>query len=370
MTSSSMGPMLLMPHLQQAVNHTQLGNFNHGMLVIFDDPITKDTHLLSPPIARAQGFYFYDMKTTYNAWFSYTLIFNSTEHKGTINIMGADMMMEETRDLSVVGGTGDFFMARGIATIRTDTFQGSHASFIWVLELGIDSKKDSLCFNPVAQQPLENRDFEKPKSRGGCRHAAKGEFPRTVFECHDGVSRWIWLRGEEASSIWPNNGMLRSSASESILRCLSRMLHESIDADVTINTREGTLKAHKAILSASSHVFHSRVLAKGGMIRSEADHVGIRGHSDGDAICLFGTIDVWIDRCSFARSYDGVIYVIAHSTDITISDKLLCQTCISKMLTRIHIKFQNGKQASSGYGQTRENISCHHVIASAELELD
>ncbi|GJW61430.1 plant disease resistance response protein [Tanacetum coccineum] len=108
-----------------AVNHTQLGNFKHGMLVIFDDPITKDTHLLSPPIARAQGFYFYDMKTTYNAWFSYTLIFNSTEHKGTINIMGADMMMEETRDLSVVGGTGDFFMARGIATIRTDTFQGA-----------------------------------------------------------------------------------------------------------------------------------------------------------------------------------------------------------------------------------------------------
>ncbi|GJS79880.1 hypothetical protein Tco_0729761 [Tanacetum coccineum] len=36
---------------------------------------------------------------------------------------------------------------------------------------------------------------------------------------------------------------------------------------------------------------------------------------------------------------------------------------ISKMLTRIHIKFQNGKKASSGYGQTKDNISCHHVIA-------
>ncbi|CAK9163016.1 unnamed protein product [Ilex paraguariensis] len=107
----------------KASNATQLTH-NFGMLVVFDDPITKDHHLLSPPIARAQGFYFYDMKTTYNAWFSYTLIFNSTEHKGTINIMGADMMDSETRDLSVVGGTGDFFMARGIATFRTDTFQG------------------------------------------------------------------------------------------------------------------------------------------------------------------------------------------------------------------------------------------------------
>lgn len=38
------------------------------------------------------------------------------------------------------------------------------------------------------------------------------------------------------------------------------MLRESIDADVTINTCDGSLKAHKAILSASSPVFHSMFL--------------------------------------------------------------------------------------------------------------
>ncbi|GKA20015.1 plant disease resistance response protein [Tanacetum coccineum] len=103
-----------------AVNRTQLGNYKHGMLVVFDDPMTKQNNLLTPPVARAHGFYFYDTKDAYNAWFAYTLIFNSTEHKGTLNIMGADLMNEETRDLSVVGGTGDFFMARGIATFRTD----------------------------------------------------------------------------------------------------------------------------------------------------------------------------------------------------------------------------------------------------------
>ncbi|KAL8196262.1 hypothetical protein R6Q57_025262 [Mikania cordata] len=96
------------------------------MLVVFDDPITKDHHLLSPPVARAQGFYFYDMKSTYNAWFSYTLVFNSTQYKGTINIMGADLMGEKTRDLSVVGGTGDFILTRGIVTIRTDVAQGDY----------------------------------------------------------------------------------------------------------------------------------------------------------------------------------------------------------------------------------------------------
>ncbi|CAK9141961.1 unnamed protein product, partial [Ilex paraguariensis] len=50
----------------KASNETQLTH-KFGMLVVFDDPITKDHHLLSPPVARAQGFYFYDMKTTYNA---------------------------------------------------------------------------------------------------------------------------------------------------------------------------------------------------------------------------------------------------------------------------------------------------------------
>ncbi|KAG5249392.1 hypothetical protein OIU77_027022 [Salix suchowensis] len=108
-----------------ATEPTKLGNFEFGKLVVFDDPMTKDNHLLSPPVARAQGFYFYDKKSTFTAWFAFTLIFNSTKQKGTLNIMGADLMTEETRDFSVTGGTGDFFMARGIATIRTDTFQGA-----------------------------------------------------------------------------------------------------------------------------------------------------------------------------------------------------------------------------------------------------
>ncbi|KAK3041386.1 hypothetical protein RJ639_001584 [Escallonia herrerae] len=65
------------------------------------------------------------------------------------------------------------------------------------------------------------------------------------------------LNGGEASSIWPSDGVLQSLASQSTMRCLSRMLDESIHADVTINTADGMLRAHKAILSASSPVFHS-----------------------------------------------------------------------------------------------------------------
>jgi hypothetical protein len=108
----------------KATNKTALGDFKFGMLAVFDDPITLDNHLLSPPVARAQGFYFFDKKNDFNAWFAFTLVFNSTQYKGTITIMGADLIAAQTRDLSVVGGTGDFFMTKGIVTVQTDTLQG------------------------------------------------------------------------------------------------------------------------------------------------------------------------------------------------------------------------------------------------------
>ncbi|KAL1569142.1 dirigent protein 5-like [Salvia divinorum] len=113
-------------------NPSAISNFNFGMMVVFDDPMMvvfddpmmADGRLLSPAVARAQGFYFYDKKDIYSAWFAYTLVFNSTDYRGTPNVMGSDPFLEKTRDLSVVGGTGDFFMARGIITFQTDDAMG------------------------------------------------------------------------------------------------------------------------------------------------------------------------------------------------------------------------------------------------------
>ncbi|KAJ6703515.1 DIRIGENT PROTEIN [Salix viminalis] len=58
-----------------------------GDVVVFDDPVTLDNNFRSTPVGRAQG------------------------------------VLPNTRDLSVVGGTGDFFMTRGIATLMTDAFE-------------------------------------------------------------------------------------------------------------------------------------------------------------------------------------------------------------------------------------------------------
>ncbi|KAJ8555828.1 hypothetical protein K7X08_013324 [Anisodus acutangulus] len=98
---------------------------NFGDLIVFDDPITIDNNLHSPPIGRAQGMYFYDQMDIFSSWLGFSCVFNNTDYKGSLNFAGHDPLMNKTRDISIIGGTGDFFMARGIATLSTDAFEGS-----------------------------------------------------------------------------------------------------------------------------------------------------------------------------------------------------------------------------------------------------
>ncbi|XP_058735999.1 disease resistance response protein 206-like [Vicia villosa] len=109
----------------QGANLTKLApQFHFGNIVVFDNPITLDNNLHSKPIGRAQGIYIYDSKNTFTAWFGFTVVLNSSNHEGTINFAGYDPVLIKVRDISVTGGTGDFFMHRGIATFTSDTFEG------------------------------------------------------------------------------------------------------------------------------------------------------------------------------------------------------------------------------------------------------
>lgn len=90
------------------------------------------------------------------------------------------------------------------------------------------------------------------------------------------------------------------------------MLDESIHADVTINTADGTLKAHKAILSASSPVFHSMFLHN--LKEKESSTINIEDMSLDSCMALlsylYGTIkqvDFWKHRLVLlgaANKYD------------------------------------------------------------------
>ncbi|KAL1543828.1 BTB/POZ domain-containing protein-like isoform X1 [Salvia divinorum] len=122
------------------------------------------------------------------------------------------------------------------------------------------------------------------------------------------------INGGEGSSIWPSDGLMQSQASQSTLRCLSRMLDDSIHADVTINSSDGSLQAHKAILSASSPVFLS--MFQHDLKEKESSTIDIEDMTSESCMALlsylYGTIsqeDFWRHRLallSAANKYDIV----------------------------------------------------------------
>lgn len=120
------------------------------------------------------------------------------------------------------------------------------------------------------------------------------------------------LQGGEGSSIWPSDGVMLSQATQSTLKCLSRMLDEAIHADVTINTSDGSLRAHKAILSASSPVFHS--MFQHDLKEKESSTIDIEDMASESCMALlsylYGTVnqeDFWKHRLALlgaANKYD------------------------------------------------------------------
>lgn len=63
--------------------------------------------------------------------------------------------------------------------------------------------------------------------------------------------------GGEACSIWSSEGCIKDQAHQGVLKCLYRMFDDGLHCDVTISTSNGSIGAHKAILSARSPVFES-----------------------------------------------------------------------------------------------------------------
>ncbi|KAJ9169160.1 hypothetical protein P3X46_020621 [Hevea brasiliensis] len=64
---------------------------------------------------------------------------------------------------------------------------------------------------------------------------------------------------------------------------------------------------------------------KPGLVRSTPTHVGKRQGSDGDAIAVFASSNIWIDHCYLASCTDGLIDVIHASTAVTISNNYFSQ---------------------------------------------
>ncbi|XP_065862649.1 probable pectate lyase 22 [Euphorbia lathyris] len=92
-----------------------------------------------------------------------------------------------------------------------------------------------------------------------------------------------------------------------------------------IQIAEGPCITIQGVSNIIIHNIYIRDCIPGGnaIVRDSPNHAGLRGHSDGDGISIFGARDVWIDHCTLANCSDGLIDAINGSTSITISNNYM-----------------------------------------------
>ena len=119
------------------LNLSQPNPFNFGVRSTFEAPITKGPSPNSTQIGVAQGVWVLDSKHYYALLHIFTATITSGKYKGTIAILGQEYEPLAVRYLPVVGGTGDFLAARGVATsklVYIDHVPPAH----WTLSFDLD----------------------------------------------------------------------------------------------------------------------------------------------------------------------------------------------------------------------------------------
>ncbi|KAH6555079.1 hypothetical protein KP509_1Z091100 [Ceratopteris richardii] len=92
--------------------------YTFGVMNTFEDPITSGPSNTSAPLGKAQGFYLLNSFNEYTLFHVFTANITEGDYKGTISIFGQVREVDPVRYLTVIGGTGAFLGARGLATNR------------------------------------------------------------------------------------------------------------------------------------------------------------------------------------------------------------------------------------------------------------
>lgn len=91
-----------------------------GLVNVIDDLLTEGPEPESPLVGRAQGFYASAGLESLGLHVNVNLVFTSPEYNGsTLSILGRNPALETYREMPIVGGTGVFRLASGVATART-----------------------------------------------------------------------------------------------------------------------------------------------------------------------------------------------------------------------------------------------------------
>lgn len=102
-----------------------------GALVMIDDPLTEGPDNSSRVIGHAQGMYGFADQQEYALLMTMNLVFSEGQYNGsTLSVMGRNPVMEQVRELAVVGGSGVFRFASGYAQAKTITMMDPNGATI------------------------------------------------------------------------------------------------------------------------------------------------------------------------------------------------------------------------------------------------
>ncbi|CAN4124674.1 unnamed protein product [Withania somnifera] len=91
-----------------------------GLVRMMDNPLTVKPEPNSEVIGRAQGFYGSASFEDFEYLMNLNIVFTKGIYNGsTLGILGHNQIFHKYREMSIVGGSGVFRLARGIATAET-----------------------------------------------------------------------------------------------------------------------------------------------------------------------------------------------------------------------------------------------------------
>lgn len=97
-----------------------------GLINMMDDPLTEGPEATSKLVGRGQGLYASSGLDELSLLMAWNVIFESGDYNGSsLTILGRNPTTHPLREMSIVGGTGVFRMARGVVTLKTYFFNSS-----------------------------------------------------------------------------------------------------------------------------------------------------------------------------------------------------------------------------------------------------
>ncbi|PIA63264.1 hypothetical protein AQUCO_00200944v1 [Aquilegia coerulea] len=100
-----------------------------GSLSVLDNPLTATPDPKSPLLGRAQGIYAMSSQhEEFSLLMTLTYVMVSGPYNGsTFSVVGRNPVMEDVREMPIVGGTGTFRLARGYCLAQTHSLNEMNA---------------------------------------------------------------------------------------------------------------------------------------------------------------------------------------------------------------------------------------------------